>query len=193
MNVRTELYNLDSDGSKNYLSDGQSRLIPLFFECSLAFFFLLVLWAYYCYCNKRSMNRVHLLITGLITMKTLSLIRAALDKYFVKLTGIPHGWEIMFEVAQGLTSLIVTACGSSIIGFSFFLNPFLREKKTKLFNVAIALQDLPNVAFPFARTMGDTWLEVAMVLGLLHVICACTILVITGRPHWLLQKAAKTD
>ncbi|KAI6674040.1 hypothetical protein NL676_001946 [Syzygium grande] len=190
MKIHTELYNLDFGGSKNYLSSGQSRLIPLFFEFTLAYFFLLVLWAYYCYCNKESTNRVHHLITGLITAKTLSLICAALDKYFVKLTGLPHGWEILFEVARVMSALIITAL--IIIGFSFF-KKFLPEKEAKVWIVPIALQVLSNLAFPFAVMMGATWPSVVLGLALLDMICTCTILVTAGRSIWLLKEAAKTD
>ncbi|XP_056171264.1 protein CANDIDATE G-PROTEIN COUPLED RECEPTOR 7-like [Syzygium oleosum] len=162
MNVHTELYNPDFDGSKNYLSHGQSRLIPLFFKFSLAYFFLLVLWAYYCYCNKESTNRVHHLITGLITVKTLSLICAGLDKYFVEFTGLPHGWDILFEVARVMSSLIITALIT--IGFLFF-KQFLPEKEAKAWMVPIALQVLFNLAFPLARGPSRFALFVAAAKG----------------------------
>ncbi|XP_030469540.2 protein CANDIDATE G-PROTEIN COUPLED RECEPTOR 7-like [Syzygium oleosum] len=190
MNVHVELYNLDSNGSKNYLSIGQSRLILLFFMFSLAFFFLSVLWAYCCYCSKESTNRVHLLITGLITVKTLSLICAGLDTYFVKLTGTPHGCDIMFQVTRVISSLIITAL--IIIGF-FFFKPFLQEKEAQVLIVTIALQVLPNLAFPFAVTMGDAWPGVVRGLAFLSMICTCTFLVTVGRSIWLLRKAAKTE
>ncbi|KAF8006844.1 hypothetical protein BT93_K0994 [Corymbia citriodora subsp. variegata] len=195
MNVLTELYNLDFDGSKNYLSHGQSRLIPLFFVFSLAYFFLLVLWAYYCYCKKKSTNRLHHLITGLITVKSLSLICAGLDKYFVQLTGLSHGWEILFEVARVVSSLIITAL--IINGFLFF-KQFLPEKKAKVWTIPVALQVLSNLAFPFVVMMRPNGalvpaLVLAFVLVLLDMICTCTILVTAGRSIWLLKEVAKTD
>ncbi|KAK3405760.1 hypothetical protein EUGRSUZ_K02574 [Eucalyptus grandis] len=190
MNVHTELYNLDLDGSKNYLPLGQSTLIPLFVAFSLAYFFVLALWVYYCRCNKESTNRVHRLLNGLIMAKTLSLIYAGLDKYSVKLTGSPHGWEISFEVFRFLSSLIIAAL--IIIGFSFF-KQFLPEKSAKVWIIPIALQVLSNLAFPFAVMMGDTGPWVVLGLALLGMICTCTIVVTVGRFIWLLKEAAKTD
>ncbi|XP_039161170.1 protein CANDIDATE G-PROTEIN COUPLED RECEPTOR 7-like [Eucalyptus grandis] len=190
MNIHAEFYNLDLDGSKNYLSHGQSTLIPLFFAFSLAYFFVLVLWVYYCRCNKESTNRVHRLLNGLIMAKTLSLIYAGLDKYSVKLTGSPHGWEISFEVLRVLSSLIIAAL--IIIGFSFF-KQFLPEKSAKVWIIPIALQVLSNLAFPFAVMMGDTGPWVVLGLAFLDMICTCTIVVTVGRSIWLLKEAAKTD
>ncbi|KAF8006843.1 hypothetical protein BT93_K0993 [Corymbia citriodora subsp. variegata] len=180
MNMHTELFNLDSNGSKDYLLNGQSRLILLFIVFSFAFFFLSVLWAYSCYCNMESTNWVHLLITGLINVKTLSLICAGLDMYFVKLTGTHHV----------ISSLIIMA--SIIIGF-FFFKPFLQEKEAKVLIVAIMLQVLPNLAFPFVVTMGDARSGVMVLLASMSMVCTYTFLVTVGRSIWLLRKAAKTD
>ncbi|KAI6674039.1 hypothetical protein NL676_001945 [Syzygium grande] len=96
----------------------------------------------------------------------------------------------MFEVTRVMSSLIIIAL--IIIGFSFF-KPFLQKEEAKVIIVAIALQVLPSVALPFAMTMGETWPDVVLLLSWLHLICVCTILLMTGRSHWLLHKAAKID
>ncbi|XP_056171263.1 protein CANDIDATE G-PROTEIN COUPLED RECEPTOR 7-like [Syzygium oleosum] len=167
MKVHTELYNLDLGGSKTYLSPGQSKLIPLFFEFSLAYFFVLVLWDYYCFCHKEFTNRVHHLIIGLIATKTLSLICAGLDKYSVKLTGTPHGWEIL-----------IRSCSSDVIIYHHVNDH----------NRILVLQEV------LAREGGQvTWPNVSLVLALLDMICTCTILVTAGRSIWLLKEVPKTD
>ncbi|XP_048138564.1 protein CANDIDATE G-PROTEIN COUPLED RECEPTOR 7-like [Rhodamnia argentea] len=89
-----------------------------------------------------------------------------------------------------MSSLIIIAL--VMIGFSFF-KPLLQEKEAKVVIAVIAHRVLPGVAFPFAMTMGDTWPDVGMVLVRLHTIRTCTVLVIIGRSHSLLSKAAKTD
>ncbi|KAE8654300.1 zinc finger CCCH domain-containing protein 58 [Hibiscus syriacus] len=93
MNVRTEIYNLERDGSKDYLSAGLTHLPSLYTVFSIFYLVLLGCWIYVCYTNKRSVHRIHLLMSGLLLFKALNLICAAEDKHFVKVTGTPHGWD----------------------------------------------------------------------------------------------------
>ncbi|KAA8518839.1 hypothetical protein F0562_016387 [Nyssa sinensis] len=84
MDVRTEVYNIDAGGVKDYLSAGLTQLPTIFFLFSLIYFGFLGIWIYICYKNKRSVHRIHLLMAGLLLMKALNLICAAEDKHYVK-------------------------------------------------------------------------------------------------------------
>ncbi|KAJ6924155.1 hypothetical protein NC652_017451 [Populus alba x Populus x berolinensis] len=134
MSVKTEIYNLDRDGSRDYLSAGLTQL-PF-----------LGLWSYVLYSNKRSVHRIHLLMGGLLLMKALNLICAAEDKHYVKVTGTPHGWDVLFYIFQFIrVVLLFTVIVLIGTGWSF-LKPFLQEKEKKVLMVVIPLQVLANIA-----------------------------------------------
>ncbi|KAI5415697.1 hypothetical protein KIW84_040926 [Lathyrus oleraceus] len=84
MVVRTEIFNLESDGSKDYLSAGQTQLPSMFFLFFIAYLTFFVFWVYTCYTNKHSIHIIHLLMAVLLLMKVLNLICAAEDKHYVK-------------------------------------------------------------------------------------------------------------
>ncbi|KAM1030249.1 hypothetical protein ACFX13_034879 [Malus domestica] len=84
MIVWTEVYNLDPDGSRDYLSAGLTNLPSLFSVFFLAYLVFVGFWVYLCYTNKRSVHRIHLLMGGLLLMKALNLICTTEDKHCVK-------------------------------------------------------------------------------------------------------------
>lgn len=78
-----------------------------------------------CVKNKRSVHRIHLLMAGLLVMKALNLICAAEDKHYVKVTGTPHGWDVLFYIFQFIkVALLFTVIILIGTGWSF-LKPFL--------------------------------------------------------------------
>ena len=76
------------------------HLPSLFFVFSLAYFAFIGFWIYICFTKKHSVHRIHLLMAGLLLMKALNLICAAEDKHYVKVTGTPHGWDMLFYIFQ---------------------------------------------------------------------------------------------
>ncbi|KAK7851510.1 protein gpr107 [Quercus suber] len=172
MAVRTEVYNVDRDGSKDFLSAGQTHLPSLFFVFSLAYFAFVGFWIYICFTNKRSVHRIHLLMAGLLLMKALNLICAAEDKHYVKVTGTPHG-----------------------TGWSF-LKPFLQEKEKKVLMIVIPLQVLANIA---SVVIGETgpfikdWVTWNQVFLLVDIICCCAIIFPIVWSIRSLRETSKTD
>ncbi|KAJ7972490.1 Transmembrane receptor [Quillaja saponaria] len=196
MVVRTEVYNLDLDGSKDYLSAGQTRLPSLYFVFSLAYFAFLGFWAYTCYTNKRSVHRIHLLMSGLLLIKALNLICAAEDKHYVKVTGTPHGWDVLFYIFQFIrvvllfTVIILVGTGWS------FLKPFLQEREKKVLMIVIPLQVLANVA---SVVIGETgpfikdWVTWNQIFLLVDIICCCAIIFPIVWSIRSLRETSKTD
>ncbi|KAK9920760.1 hypothetical protein M0R45_029306 [Rubus argutus] len=107
MDVHTEVYNLDPDGSRDYLSAGLTHLPSLFFVFSLAYLVFLGVWIYLCYTHKLSVHRIHILMAGLLLTKALNLICAAEDKHYVKVTGTAHGWDVLFYIFQFLRVVLL--------------------------------------------------------------------------------------
>ncbi|KAL0409841.1 UNVERIFIED_CONTAM: protein CANDIDATE G-PROTEIN COUPLED RECEPTOR 7 [Sesamum latifolium] len=122
MDVGTELYNLDGR-EKDFLSAGLTQLPSL-----------------------ASVHRIHLLMGVLVIMKALNLLCAAEDKHYVKVTGTPHGWDVLFYIFQFLrVVLLFTVIVLIGTGWSF-LKPFLQEREKKVLMIVIPLQVLANIA-----------------------------------------------
>ncbi|XP_054802695.1 protein CANDIDATE G-PROTEIN COUPLED RECEPTOR 7-like [Prosopis cineraria] len=196
MVVRTEVYNLDADGSKDYLSAGQTQLPVLYFLFSLAYFAFLGFWVYISYTNKRSVHRIHLLMAGLLLVKALNLIFAAEDKHYVKTTGTPHGWDVLFYIFQFIrVVLLFTVIILIGTGWSF-LKPFLQEREKKVLMIVIPLQVLANVA---SVVIGETgpfikdWVTWNQVFLLVDIICCCAIIFPIVWSIRSLRETSKTD
>ncbi|KAL4605225.1 hypothetical protein ACB092_09G013500 [Castanea dentata] len=196
MAVRTEVYNFDSDGSKDFLSAGQTHLPSLFFVFSLAYFAFVGFWIYICFTNKRSVHRIHLLMAGLLLMKALNLICAAEDKHYVKVTGTPHGWDVLFYIFQFIrVVLLFTVIVLIGTGWSF-LKPFLQEKEKKVLMIVIPLQVLANIA---SVVIGETgpfikdWVTWNQVFLLVDIICCCAIIFPIVWSIRSLRETSKTD
>lgn len=196
MQVRTEVYNLDRDGSKDFLSAGLTRLPTLYFLFSFAYIAFLGCWIYVCYTNKGSVHRIHLLMAGLLMMKALNLICAAEDKHYVKVTGTPHGWDVLFYIFQFIrVVLLFTVIILIGTGWSF-LKPFLQEKEKKVLMIVIPLQVLANVA---SVVIGETgpfikdWVTWNQVFLLVDIICCCAIIFPIVWSIRSLKETSKTD
>ncbi|KAL5546270.1 hypothetical protein UlMin_005957 [Ulmus minor] len=196
MDVRTEVYNLDRDGSRDYLSAGRTQLPSLFFLFSLVYLAFLGFWIYNLYTNKRSVHRIHFLMGGLLLMKALNLICAAEDKHYVKVTGTPHGWDVLFYIFQFIrVVLLFTVIILIGTGWSF-LKPFLQEKEKKVLMIVIPLQVIANLA---SVVIGETgpfikdWVTWNQIFLLVDIICCCAIIFPIVWSIRSLRETSKTD
>ncbi|KAK2401335.1 Protein CANDIDATE G-PROTEIN COUPLED REPTOR 7 [Trifolium repens] len=196
MAVRTELFNLDADKSRDYLSAGQTQLPTLFFLFSIVYLGFLGVWFYVCYNNKRSVHRIHLLMAALLLMKALNLICAAEDKHYVKITGTPHGWDVLFYIFQFIrVVLLFTVIVLIGTGWSF-LKPFLQEREKKVLMVVIPLQVLANLASVIIGETGPfikDWVTWNQVFLLVDIICCCAIIFPIVWSIKSLRETSKTD
>lgn len=196
MNVKTEVYNLDRDGSRDYLSAGLTQLPSLFFFFSVLYIGFFGIWIYICLTNKRSVHRIHLVMGILLIMKALNLICAAEDKHYVKVTGTPHGWDVLFYIFQFIrVVLLFTVIVLIGTGWSF-LKPFLQEREKKVLMIVIPLQVLANVA---SVVIGETgpfikdWVTWNQLFLLVDIICCCAIIFPIVWSIRSLRETSKTD
>ncbi|KAJ9555027.1 hypothetical protein OSB04_009641 [Centaurea solstitialis] len=196
MDVHTELYNTETETPKDYLSAGMTQLPSLYFIFSLVYLCFLGFWISICFKNKRSVHRIHLLMGGLLVMKALNLICAAEDKHYVKVTGTPHGWDVLFYIFQFIrVVLLFTVIVLIGTGWSF-LKPFLQEKEKKVLMIVIPLQVLANVA---SIVIGETgpfikdWVTWNQVFLLVDIICCCAIIFPIVWSIRSLRETSKTD
>ncbi|KAH6805926.1 Lung seven transmembrane receptor family protein [Perilla frutescens var. hirtella] len=195
MNVRTELYNLDGR-EKDFLSAGLTQLPSLYFCFSVLYFAFLAYWIYACLQNKKSVHRIHMLMGLLVVMKALNLLCAAEDKHYVKVTGTPHGWDVLFYIFQFIrVVLLFTVIVLIGTGWSF-LKPFLQEKEKKVLMIVIPLQVLANIA---SIVIGETgpfikdWVTWNQVFLLVDIICCCAIIFPIVWSIRSLRETSKTD
>jgi len=196
MNVRTAMYNLQSNGKNDYLSVGQTQLPGLFFDFFLLYLVLFGGWSYVCWKKKRTVHMIHILMGILVVMKTLDLLCEAEEKSYMKRTGTAHGWDIAFygfSFLKGVmlfTVIVLIGTGWSI------LKPFLQEKEKKVLMIVIPLQVFANIAAVVIDETGPArkdWVTWTQLLLLLDVICCCAVLfpIIWSIKH--LREAALTD
>ncbi|XP_043694540.1 protein CANDIDATE G-PROTEIN COUPLED RECEPTOR 7-like [Telopea speciosissima] len=195
MTVHTETFNTDN-GVKDYLPAGQTQLPMLYFLFSLAYFAFLGFWIYVCYSNRLSLHRIHILMASLLLMKALNLICAAEDKHYVKVTGTPHGWDVLFYIFQFLrVVLLFTVIVLIGTGWSF-LKPFLQEREKKVLMIVIPLQVLANLA---SVVIGETgpfikdWVTWNQVFLLVDIVCCCAIIFPIVWSIRSLRETSKTD
>lgn len=195
MNVRTALYNMEGN-TKVYLSEGQTQLPVLYFCFFWVYVGLAGVWTYVCIKQKITMHRIHILMGILVGLKAFYLFSDAEDKFYIKKTGTPHGWDVafyLFSFLKGVMLFVVIV----LIGTGWsFLKPYLQGKEKKVLMIVIPLQVLANIATVVIGEAGlpdKNWLTWKQIFLLVDVICCCAILfpIVWSIKH--LREAARTD
>ncbi|KAK1285656.1 hypothetical protein QJS10_CPB20g00836 [Acorus calamus] len=197
MDVHTEIYNLDrSSGRRDYLPIGETQLPFLFSFFAMVYTAILAVWIYVCYSKRLSVHRIHLVMASLVLIKALYLICAAEDKHYVKVTGTPHGWDVLFYLFQFLKGvLLFTVIVLIGTGWSF-LRPFLQEREKKVLMAVIPLQVIDNIA---SIVIGETgpfikdWVTWNQVFLLIDVACCCAVIFPVVWSIRSLRETSKTD
>lgn len=197
MSIRTEIYNSRLDGTRDYLSVGQSPVPSVYFFFFLAYSAFFAVWIYACLVkNRLSSHRIHHLMAALLFTKAMNLIFAAEDQHYIRSTGTPHGWDVLFYLFQFLKGvLLFTVIVLIGTGWSF-LKPFLQEREKKVLVVVIPLQVVANIA---SVVIGETgpfiqdWATWNQVFLLIDVLCCCAILFPIIWSIRTLKETSKTD
>ncbi|KAH7294912.1 hypothetical protein KP509_27G024600 [Ceratopteris richardii] len=195
MSVRTSMYNLEGN-AKDYLSDVQSKLPALYFSFFCIYIILAAIWTYTCVKQRATAHRIHILMGILVVLKALYMFSDAEDKYYIRKTGTPHGWDVAFYFFSFLKGVMLFTV-IVLIGTGWsFLKPYLQGKEKKVLMIVIPLQVLENIA---TVVLGETglsdqyWLTWNQLLILVDVICCCAVLfpIVWSIKH--LREAARTD
>ncbi|CAI9093365.1 OLC1v1028851C1 [Oldenlandia corymbosa var. corymbosa] len=203
MDVISSMYNLEKSSSgdsitltRDYLSAGKTVLPRVYFLFSIAYFGLAGLWVYVLYKKRVSFYAIHLFMLAVVILKAFNLLCEAEDKSYIKRTGTPHGWDVLFYIFsffKGITlfTLIV------LIGTGWsFLKPYLQDKEKKVLMVVIPLQVVANVAqvvIDETGPSGEDWMAWKQVFLLVDVVCCCTVLFPIVWSIKNLREAARTD
>ncbi|KAJ6831076.1 protein GPR107-like [Iris pallida] len=197
MSVRTEMYNLRPDGTRDYLSVGQAPVPTVYASFALLYVLFLAAWAYLGLLkNRLSAHRIHYLMAALLLTKVLNLVFAAEDQHYIRATGTPHGWDVLFYLFQFLRGvLLFTVIVLIGTGWSF-LKPFLQDREKKILMLVIPLQVVANLA---SVVIGETgpfirdWVTWNQVFLLIDIVCCCAILFPIVWSIRSLRETSKTD
>lgn len=126
MDVHTEMYNVGAGGEKDYLPLGEIPLPRLYFVFSLVYAAILLAWIAVCVQQRLTVDKIHIIMGVLLLFKALKMVCAAEDMSFVRRTGTPHGWDVVFYIfgfLKGVTLFTVIV----LIGTGWsFLKPYLQ-------------------------------------------------------------------
>lgn len=196
-NVLSVMYNLNPQNNRrDYLSAGKSNLPSIYFSFFLIYLSLSGIWIYTLYRRNSSAYRIHYFMLAVVLLKALNLVCETEDKSYIKRSGTPHGWDVLFYIfsfLKGITlfTLIV------LIGTGWsFLKPYLQDKEKKVLIIVIPLQVIANLAQvvidetgPFGQN-SYTWRQVFL---LVDIICCCAVLFPIIWSIKNLREAAMTD
>ncbi|KAK8934857.1 hypothetical protein KSP39_PZI014953 [Platanthera zijinensis] len=121
---------------------------------------------------------------------------AAEDQHYIRVTGTPHGWDVLFYIFQflkgGLLFTVIILIGT---GWSF-LKPFLQVREKKVLMIVIPLQVIANIASVVIGETGpfiQNWVTWNQVFLLIDLICCCAIMFPIVWSIRTLRETSKTD
>lgn len=197
MEVRTDMYNTNPDGTRDYLSVGMASVPTIYAFFAVCYVVFLAGWLYVTlHRNRLSAHRIHHLMSGLLVARMLYCISAAEDQHYIRTAGTPHGWDVMFYLFQLVKGVILFAV-IALIGTGWsFLKPFLQDKEKKVLMVVIPLQVAANIA---AAVVGETgpflqgWVTWNQIFLFVDVACCCAVLFPVVWSMRALRESSKTD
>lgn len=196
MVVRTEMFNLNN-GRKDYLSVGMAPVPTAYFLFCVCYFVFFAIWIWACLVkNYKVSHHIHYLMAVLLITKAMNMLFAAEDQHYVRSTGTPHGWDVLFYIFQFLKAVLLFSV-IVLIGTGWsFLKPFLQEKEKKVLMFVIPLQVIANIAQVVIGETGpfiQDWVTWNQVFLLVDIICCCAILFPIVWSINTLKETSKTD
>ncbi|KAM3410949.1 hypothetical protein ACQJBY_002899 [Aegilops geniculata] len=197
MNVRTEMYNANPDGSKDYLPVGQAPVPAIYGFFAFGYAAFLAGWAYLTLSRDRvAANQIHHLMSALLVARLLYCLSAAEDQHYIRVTGTPHGWDVAFYLFQLIKGVILFAV-IVLVGTGWsFLRPFLQDREKKVLMVVIPLQVMANIADAVIGETGpfmQSWVTWNQILLFVDVACCCAVLFPVVWSMRSLRETSKTD
>ncbi|KAJ3680842.1 hypothetical protein LUZ60_015331 [Juncus effusus] len=197
MEVHTEMYNRLPDGTKDYLSIGQAPVPSIYTIFALFYTAFLAYWLYLSlYKNRSVSHQIHHLMSLLLLSRSLYLICAAEDQHFIRVTGTPHGWDVLFYLFQFFKGILLFSV-IILIGTGWsFLKPFLQEREKKVIMAVIPLQVVANAA---SAVVGETgpflkdWVTWNQLFLFIDVACCCAVIFPIVWSIRSLKESSKTD
>lgn len=156
-------YNVDADGSRNYLSAGDSALPNLFLFFFFVFAACSAVWFWRLHTAKSGVVRIHYMMGVLLVLKTLTLFFESLKFHYMKLSGdTSSAWSTLYYIfafMKGVMLFVVLL----LVGMGFQFMKRFSSKDRRVFAGVMVLVILDNVALIVIDEMSpgsqayDTW------------------------------------
>jgi len=189
-------YNVAADGSKSYLSAGETSL-PIWFGALAGMFIIeLIVWVVFLRKNRDNIRNIHHLMTVVVILKSLSLFFESMKYHSLKSSGVADGWAVAYFIFAFLKGMMMFSV-IVLIGTGWsYLKPFLTDRDKHMMLVILVVQFMFNIA---ALVLEETspgaagWLTWRDILHLLDMICCCIILLPIMWSIRHLREAAEVD
>jgi hypothetical protein len=159
---------------------GDQPLPALYFLFSAIFFASFGVWLFHLRKNSAHIHHIHMLMTGVVVVKALSLLFHAVAWLFLNNHGHSGGWNIVYYIFAFLKGMSLFAV-ILLIGTGWsMLKPFLNDKEKKVVLVVLTLQVLDNVALIVLDEMAPgsrSYLAWGVVLHAVDLACCVGIVV----------------
>ncbi|KAL3835616.1 hypothetical protein ACJIZ3_010352 [Penstemon smallii] len=156
MNVDLETYNIKPNGDPYYTDEHFTNLPSTLFTFSFLFFVFLLIWLRLCIKNKYFLHRIHILMALLLFFRFLDLFSYAKTQHVIRLTGLSHGWNVLWLVVYFVKNILFVNVIVLIGAGWSLLRPCLQEFHKYVLSIAVSLQILANLCFVLMRGFGPS-------------------------------------
>jgi len=179
--LHMENYNVYAGGKISYLSAGDAQLPTIFGIFTIVYCILIAVWLVgFMRGPDKKVNRMHHLMSILLTLKALALLFQAIELHFIKINGIPGGWEVTYYIFAILKTVFFFVL-VALIGTGWtFVKPFLSDKDKKIIMVVIPLQILDNIAMVIVDETApgsQGWVTWKDIFKVVDIICCGAVLI----------------
>jgi hypothetical protein len=193
--LHIEMFNVES-GINNYLSTGQSALPTIYFLLFVTHLILCGVWGRVLKRNRPTVNKLHLLMTALLVIKTLTMLWQSLEVRQMKAVGSSGGWGVVYYIFSFLRGMMLFTV-ILLIGTGWaFLKPFLNDREKKVFMFVIPLQLFANIALIIVGESSpgsQEWVTWKDIFALVDLICCAAIIIPIMWSIKHLRQAAQSD
>jgi hypothetical protein len=178
--IEVHQYNLNTDGTKNYLSEGQSVLPLLYGIFGISYLMCFYGWTYLMIRHRARVHKIHYLMALLVFLKFLSLFLESGHLYVIGKYG--HGrlyadvpYYTTLTLKGMLLFFVILLVGT---GWSF-IKPFMTENEKKILLIVAPLVIIDSIAIVIEDTVSEghaawsTWRDIRRILD---VIACCAVL-----------------
>ena len=199
-------YNVDSDGSMDYLSVGMQPLPTMFLVFGLLYLGCLVLWTYKINKSKLEelgegaasgiamfaargvqgdqrkeikVHHIHHMMTALLLLKVVTVFAESARYHYIRVTGTGEAWSVVYYFFGFVKSMMLFVVILLIGSGWSFVKPFLNGNEKKVIMGVLILQVIDNIALIVVASdsPGSTsYASWENVLHLVDLICCCAIL-----------------
>eukprot|EP00029_Vermamoeba_vermiformis_P010696 TRINITY_DN568_c0_g1_i1.p1 TRINITY_DN568_c0_g1~~TRINITY_DN568_c0_g1_i1.p1 ORF type:complete len:443 (-),score=126.23 TRINITY_DN568_c0_g1_i1:79-1407(-) len=193
--LHIEMFNVEN-GVNNYLSTGQSALPTIYFLLFATHLVLCGVWGRVIKRNWPTVNKLHLLMTALLVIKTLTMLWQSLEVRQMKVAGSSGGWGVVYYIFSFLRGMMLFTV-ILLIGTGWaFLKPFLNDREKKVFMFVIPLQLFANIALIIVGESSpgsQEWVTWKDIFALVDLICCAAIIIPIMWSIKHLRQAAQSD